>query len=180
MVRGTAARDGPSCCRLLSRAADRRSDLRVRVGCEAPFLATDRPVTGRRGPYVEAAAVVAGQSAWVIADMLDRQLRAHPLHVTAAREPVLATIDAIRRAGDAWADRVSAAGQPDSSPRTAVHTPTSTDEFTTPEVAAMLDVSCRTARRYAATGRLDARLSAGVWLFDRGSVLAELDRREAV
>lgn len=133
--------------------------------------------TVRRGvPHVESAAIVQGHAAWVIADVLDRHLRDEPTAGILSHDSVLATFEAIRRAGAAWARRVSSAGQSDTSDADSTASSQATDELTTTEVAEMLQLHPRTVRRHAERGHLAARRAGGMWLFDRGDVLAALAR----
>lgn len=74
---------------------------------------------------------------------------------------------------------MSADGQSDTPESDITASSRATDELTTTEVAEMLQLHPRTVRRRATGGRLVARRAGGVWLFDRGAVLANVEDQGA-
>lgn len=146
----------------------------------------------RRPPYVERAAIVTGPAAFLLARLLPREEAARRLEQAGFRderwrEPVLATLEAIRQAGDAWhADaeaRAPATADLGSSvlptsgqgaPLEPMHTMTVT------EAAAALDLGPRRVRQMIDDGTLPARRPGWAWEIDAAAVAAvAAERSEA-
>jgi hypothetical protein len=136
-----------------------------------------------RSPFVESAALVDGFAAHVIdrvlARYLPRLLESTPF-TAEQRAELEAARAAIRTAAQRWEQRpipapMSAGGHADIvSGDIAACSP---EELTAAQVAELLGVSIRHARRLAASGM--GRQVAGRWLLDRSAVLAHRERRTA-
>lgn len=147
-------------------------------------------MSGRALPLVRAdTALVSGWSAWMIARTLDRHLAGELDQVPDHRVvPVLATLDAIRVAALAWEDTEATRSSSTTPPIAAVGNSATTDAATSAksehddlsvdEAAAMMGLGVRRVRMLAPA--LGGRKVAGVWVLDRGAVLAELEARREV
>jgi excisionase family DNA binding protein len=128
-----------------------------------------------REPFLEAAAVVTGWPAWTLARLLPDQEAADRLARVGIRgdhaAAVLATLAAIRRAGDTWHAAATAAGSAEA-PEPPAPAPSAQEVVTVDQAATALGVTPRRVRQLIAADDLPARRVGTAWHLDPGDVAA--------
>ena len=129
--------------------------------------------------YVEAAAIISGASALLLAGFLDRYRRewreyAAPLSKGQGLA-VADTIESIRRAADAYREtvgkRASVGGSGERKPAEAPQDSAVMEWVSTSDAASLLGLSARRIRQLVVLGELTGRRVNGRWQVDRLSVL---------
>lgn len=129
--------------------------------------------------FIKDAAIIHGQAAYVLARLFSREILVDYFdeHGTSEqwREPAIDAVDAIRRAGDAWARRYRAADVGNAElPKATGASPLVEMTSTVPTAAAAeaLNVSDRRVRQLIDTGDLPAVREGRCWRIDAGAVSA--------